>query len=265
MGHGPSFEYLRVISSHGVVTVVMDRPPVNAVSLAMYGELYALFSDIDQVGDDVRAVVLTGAGRHFCAGNDLDDFETMAPENARVRMFHVREAFFAIRDCPVPVVGAVGGVAVGTGLALAASCDFVLAAEDAVFSLPEISVGVMGGAKHLSRFVPEPIVRWMFLTGKRVAAREFERWGGVIGVVERTALLDEAARIAQEIASFSPTAVRIGKRGLNDIEFLDTKRGYELEQGLTVRMSGHPDSKEALHAARHGGTVTYAPADSSAR
>jgi enoyl-CoA hydratase/carnithine racemase len=255
------FEFLRIDIADGVANVVMDRPPVNAVSLTMYDELYRLFSRIDQIGPDVRAVVLSGAGKHFCAGNDLDDFETMSPDNARVRMFHVREAFFAVRDCPVPVVGAVAGVAIGTGLALAASCDFALGSEDAVFGLPELSVGVMGGAKHLARMVPEPIVRWMFFTGKRLPARTLASWGSLIGVVRREDLLEEATRAAQEIAAYSPTAVRVAKRGLNDIEFLDTKRGYELEQGLTAKMSGHPDSKAALRAARAGEKVTYPPFD----
>jgi enoyl-CoA hydratase/carnithine racemase len=253
------FDHLGVTTTDGVATVVLDRPPVNAVNHAMYRSVHRLFSDIDQAGADVRAVVLTGSGKHFCGGNDLDDFETMTPENARERMFHVREAFFAIRDCAVPVVGAVAGVALGTGLAIAASCDFVLASDDATFGLPELSVGVMGGAKHLARLVPEPIVRWMYFTGTRLPASALQAWGGVIGVVERSKLLDQATAVAAQIAAYSPTAVRLSKRGLNDIEFLDTKRGYELEQGLTTRMSGHADSKTALRAARQGETVTFPP------
>jgi enoyl-CoA hydratase len=255
----PNFENLRLSTEHGVVTVVMSRPPVNAVNVAMYRELFALFSKVDSIGPDVRAVVLTGAGKHFCAGNDLDDFETMTPENGRERMFHVREAFFAIRECAVPVVGAVSGVALGTGLALAASCDFVLASDEAMFGLPELSVGVMGGAKHLSRLVSEPVVRWMYFTGTRVPAEELRALGGIISVVSREALLPKAQAMAAQIASYSPTAVRLSKQGLNDIEFLDTRRGYELEQGLTIRMSGHRDSKVALAAARKGESVSYPP------
>src|SRR5665811_753588 len=94
------------LSTDGVAIITMSRPPVNAVDLVMYRELRDLFVDIDRIGDGVRAVVLTGAGRHFCAGNDLDDFATMDAQNVRERMFHVREAFFAIQECAVPVVGA---------------------------------------------------------------------------------------------------------------------------------------------------------------
>lgn len=252
------FEHLQVhLDSSGVLDVVLDRPPVNAVNVAMYEEIQRLFSNIDGTGPDVRAVVLSGAGKHFCGGNDLDDFETMDPRNGRERMFHVREAFFAIRECAVPVIGAVAGVAIGTGLAIAASCDFVVASDDARFGLPELSVGVMGGAKHLARLVPEPIVRWMYFTGTRVDGEYLRSIGGVVNSVPRAELLTEAHRLAGQIAAWSPTAVRRSKQGLNDIEFLDTRRGYELEQGLTVGMSGHPDSKAALAAARAGTTVGY--------
>lgn len=246
------------IDDHGVATVTMDRPPVNAVDLLMYRELRDLFVDIDQIGAGIRAVLLTGAGKHFCAGNDLEDFATMDGENVRERMFHVREAFFAIQDCAVPVVGAVGGAALGTGLVLAASCDFVVAAEDASFGLPELSVGVHGGARHLGRLVGQPIVRWMFFTGQRLSGTEMHALGAVIVAVPRAELLDRAREEARRIAAFSPTAVRMGKQGLNDIEFADLRVGYEHEQGLTARMMDHPDAKAALHASQTGEPPVYA-------
>jgi enoyl-CoA hydratase/carnithine racemase len=202
-------------------------------------------------------VVLTGEGKHFCAGNDLEDFATMDRDNVRERMFHVREAFFAIQECAVPVVGAVAGAALGTGLALAASCDFVVAAEDASFGLPELSVGVHGGARHLSRIVSQPLVRWMYFTGQRLSAAEMHAFGAVVRVVPRADLLNAAVGEASRIAAFSPTAVRMGKRGLNDIEFTDIRVGYEHEQSLTARMMDHADAKIALRASRSGETPVY--------
>jgi enoyl-CoA hydratase len=242
---------------NGVATVTMNRPPVNAVDLVMYREIRNLFVDVDQIGPGVRAVVLTGAGKHFCAGNDLEDFATMDSGNVRERMFHVREAFFAIQECAVPVVGAVAGAALGTGLVLAASCDFVVAADDASFGLPELSVGVHGGARHLGRLVGQPMVRWMFFTGQRLNGEEMRALGAVIAVVPREALLATARHEAQRIAAYSPTAVRMAKRGLNAIEFVDIRRGYEHEQGLTAKMMDHPDSKIALHAGRAGEQPVY--------
>jgi enoyl-CoA hydratase len=248
---------LTIALDAGVATVTMRRPPVNAVDLLMYRELHSLFVDIDQIGPSVRAIVLTGDGKHFCAGNDLDDFATMDSSNVRERMFHVREAFFAIQECAVPVVGAVAGAALGTGMAIAASCDFVVASDDSTFGLPELSVGVHGGARHLGRLVPQPIVRWMFFTGQRLSGREMQGLGAVVAVVPREELVTTAQREAARIAAYSPTAVRMGKQGLNNIEFVDIRRGYEFEQGLTARMMAYPDSKRALHASRSGETPIY--------
>ncbi|RYE37694.1 MAG: enoyl-CoA hydratase/isomerase family protein, partial [Hyphomicrobiales bacterium] len=110
-------------------TVWLDRPPVNAVNGEMYEEIKTFFDNIRDYLPDARAVVLAGRGRHFCGGNDLAEFQTMDPSNASERMKLVRSAFWAIYDNPVPVIAAVHGVAVGTGLAIAASCDLVVAAE----------------------------------------------------------------------------------------------------------------------------------------
>jgi enoyl-CoA hydratase len=247
-----SFKFLTAeYGNSGVVVVRLARPPVNAIDRDMYMEIARMFSDPDQIGTGVRAIVLAGEGPHFCAGNDLDEFATMTPENGAERMWRVREAFFAIQDCPVPVIGAVHGAALGTGLAIAASCDFVVAARGARFGLPELTVGVMGGARHLARLAPEPLVRRMFFTGEHLSAEQLAEASGALVVCELEELLDRARAFAARIASFSPTAVRLAKRVLNRIETMDLKAGYELEQSYTVKMSGHPDSQEALHAFRH--------------
>jgi enoyl-CoA hydratase len=243
----------------GVWVVRLARPPVNAIDRDMYIEIANLFCDPDQMDADLRAIVLTGEGRHFCAGNDLEEFATMTPQNGVERMWRVREAFFAIQDCSVPVIGAVHGAVLGTGLAIAASCDFIVAAKDARFGLPELTVGVMGGARHLARFAPEPLVRRMFFTGEQLTAGQLGEASGAMLVCEPEELLDRACALAARVASFSPTAVRLAKRVLNRVETLDLKAGYELEQSYTVKMSGHPDSKEALRAFRQKREPEYLP------
>lgn len=243
------FQHLRA-SLHGHVgTVWLDRPPVNAVDQQMYGEIREFFTHLDVHLPGARVVILAGHGRHFCGGNDLQEFRTMDPDNAGERMRRVREAFWAIYDAPLPVIAAVHGAALGTGLALAASCDLVVAAEGARLGLPEINVGVMGGAKHLSRLVPQSLVRLLHLTGEPMAAEEFARYGGVLAVVPPEQLLDEANAIAARMARHSPVALRYAKRSLNAIEYADLKSGYEYEQGLTGELSGHADAKEAINAA----------------
>ncbi|MGE0501672.1 MAG: enoyl-CoA hydratase-related protein [Rhizobiaceae bacterium] len=246
------------LGADGVAVVRLGRPPVNAVDRDMYIEIAELFSDIDQIGD-VRAVVLAGEGKHFCGGNDLDEFATMTPENGVERMWRVREAFFAIAECKVPVVGAVQGVALGTGLAIAGSCDFVVAASTARFGLPELTVGVMGGARHLARIAPEPLVRRMFFTGEHLLAADFKNAGGCVVVCEPGELMEKALAFARRIASFSPTAARVAKQVLGRIEWMDLRAGYEFEQDATVRMAGFPDSKEALAAFREKRAPRYEP------
>ena len=253
------------VSERGVAHVALRRSPVNAVHVDMYCELADLFGNIDQLGDNVRAVVLSGEGKHFCGGNDLDEFASMTPDNASERMWRVRRAFFAISECAVPVIGAVHGVALGTGLAIAASCDFVVAAPDAKFGLPELTVGVMGGARHLARIAPQPLVRRMYFTGDPMAAADFAAAGGAVMVVDADTLLDEAFRLAGRVASFSPTAARVSKRILDRIEWMELREGYEHEQGGTERMSGHPDSKEALTAFREKRAPVYQPLDRSTK
>jgi enoyl-CoA hydratase len=242
------FEYLKWTLRGSVAVVSLSRPPVNAVNQQMYREIEALFGDVSQFGDGVKSIVLAGEGRHFCAGNDLSEFATLTPDNADGRMAEVRAAFFAIQDAPLPVVGAVHGVAVGTGLAIAASCDFIVASEDAELGVPEISVGVMGGARHLARLLPEPWVRWMYLTGEPLPASRLLALGAVIEVVPVDKLLGAAVAHAERITRHSGAAIRMAKRSLNAIETMDLQPGYEFEQSLTRELSGHPDSIEAVRA-----------------
>ena len=255
-----SCEYLDWSIEDGVATVTMDRPPVNAVSQQMYREISMAFAPDGPLASSAKVVVLTGAAPHFCAGNDLVEFGGLTPDNSDARMAEVRAAFFAIQDCPVPVIGAVRGAALGTGLAIAASCDFVIAAEDARFGTPEVSVGVMGGARHLARLVPEPWVRWMYFTAEPVGAKQLHSLGSLIAVVPAAELLEVARTHARLISRHSGVILKMAKRALNGIEAMDLQQGYTFEQGLTTELSGDPDSVEARTATLERRTPSY-PSD----
>ncbi len=230
----------------GIVTV--DRPPVNAVNLQLYEEITETFGALND-RDDVRVAVLRAEGeKAFMAGNDLNEFATMDPDNAGERMRKVRESFWSVYDCRVPVIGVINGPALGSGLAYAAVCDALIAAEEATFGLPEIDVGVMGGAKHLSRLVPQMVVRYMHYTGDTLTAREMKGYGAILEVVLQERLLQTALELAERIAKKSPIAIRFAKKSLNKIEYMDLKEGYEFEQGLTGELSSYEDSKEAVRA-----------------
>jgi len=109
------------LEANYIAHVRLARAPVNAVHAPMYVELAQLFNGVNRHLIGARAIVLYGAGKHFCGGSDLDEFALMTPQSGEELMRSVREAFFAIQFCPLPVIGAVHGVALGTGLAIAAS------------------------------------------------------------------------------------------------------------------------------------------------
>jgi enoyl-CoA hydratase len=240
-----------------VAVVYLDHPPVNAVTFEMYDELRSVFTHLPEAGDRVRAIVLAGRGRHFCAGNDLDYFEQMDEAGARELMFIARSAFHSLRNCSVPVIAAVHGVALGTGVVLASACDLVVSTPDARFGLPELQVGVAGGVKHLSRLVPQGLARQMFFTSDPITGEQMHRVGGVVQLAEHDKLIETAAGIAKRIARHSPAFLHATKEAINQIEYMELQRGYELEQGISVRMSSHPDSKEAVKAFKEGRTPTY--------
>lgn len=240
-----------------VATVWLNRLPVNATDQQLYGEIREFFSHLVDYLPGARVVVLAGRGEHFCAGNDLAEFQTLDPDNAPAQLKTAREAFAAIYDSPYPVIAAVHGVAVGSGLAIAASCDMVVAAEGARFATPEVNVGVLGGAKHLSRLVPQGMVRLMHYTGDMYPAEELQPFGGIVDIVPAAELLEAAQTLARSIARHSPVTLRLAKRSLNGIEYMELKSGYEYEQSLTRELSGSEDSKEAVNAFLEGRDPVY--------
>ena len=241
-------QLIKIEVENYVAVVTMDAPPVNAQNAQFNTELaYAM----DCVGDrdDVRVVILTGAGKVFSAGADIrargrmDEVGEKWQHNRRTR-----ESYHAIRECTKPVIGALNGPALGAGLAVAASCDILVAADEASLGLPEIDVGLLGGGRHAQRLFSHSTLRRMMLTGYRVPGPELYRLGIVEASVPREQLMATARSIAEEIASKSPTAIRLAKQSLNVIEELSLRDGYRFEQNMTVQLSGHPDSKEAMAA-----------------
>jgi enoyl-CoA hydratase len=238
---------LTVSSSRTVVQVTLSRPPVNAVSQTMYAEIREVYSSLDMCFPLAKVVILRGAGPHFCAGNDLDEFADMTAAAASHRMRLVREAFAAIVECPVPTVAAVHGSALGTGVALASCCDVVVADCEARFGTPEVGVGVMGGGRHLARLVPEQLMRLMYFTAAPMTAAQLAAYGSIISVP--SGRLDaEVQRIANSITQHSRTVLRHAKASLNRSEFLPLKAAYEVEQAMTVRLVADADSVEARRA-----------------
>lgn len=231
-----------------IAVATLDNPPVNALSPDWrLAEVFDGLSD----NEDVRVIVLTGTGdRAFCAGADIKAMRlASAPVRAsRTGARENREVFNAIYECAQPVIAAVNGPALGAGLAIAASCDYVIASEQATFGLPEIDLGILGGARHAMRMFPQSVARRMQFTAERVSAQEAWRLGAVQRVVPRDRLLTEAMQDARVIASKISLGLRVAKESLNALEELDLRNGYRHEQLQSPRIRQSPDYEEARAA-----------------
>ena len=233
----------------GVLIVTIDNPPANPLKLDMFRDLRDLFSNVRDDFMEARCIVLTGAGKVFCAGADTRELAARTTEMQIARSEVSRACFDAIRRCAVPVIGAVNGGAVGAGVVLAASCDIVLASNNAHFSLTEVLIGALGGTRHTARLVPNKLVRYMALTGQRVSAETLARVGGILEVTTREDLMPRAQELAGQIAALSPYGVQLMKEAINLTEELPLTEGYRIEQLYTTLASNLPDAKEAAAAA----------------
>ncbi|MFI0473606.1 enoyl-CoA hydratase/isomerase family protein [Halomonas sp. HMF6819] len=237
---------LQVVDRVAVVT--MDRQPVNALSREMRRQIVATFDEIS-ARDDIRCAVLTGAGRVFCAGADLkerpdQDIPGDFLEHNRI----TRETTNAIRECSKPVVAAVNGTALGAGMGLMAACDILYASDNATFGMPEINVGLAGGAAMLRTLFGRSTMRRMFFTGQRLTAQELLRKGVIEDALPAEELLPVVMELAKEIASKAPLATIYAKRAANMVELMPQRDAYRFEQDFTMALARTDDAREARMA-----------------
>lgn len=229
------------ISTHldefGIAEVVVNCPPVNALTVAGWFELADC---ITAAGRDAhtRVVVLRSEGRGFNAGVDIKEMQNSAGFDALIGANKgCYAAFAAVYDCAVPVIAAVHGFCVGGGIGLVGNADIIIASDDATFGLPEVDRGALGAATHLSRLVPQHKMRAMVYTAATATAAELYHFGSVLQVVPRAELRDAAMTVARSIAAKSPTVMRAAKECLNGIDPWDVKRSYRFEQGFTFELN----------------------------
>jgi enoyl-CoA hydratase len=237
------------VEMHGLVALVtLCRPPVNALDRQTRRELIEVFDEISQ-RDDVRCAVLTAEGKTFCAGADLKDRPN--PESPGDFLEHnrvTRETGNAIKECAKPVIAAVNGAALGAGLGLMAACDIYYASENAVFGMPEINVGLAGGASMLYSIFGHSTTRRMFFTGVRLSAAELKQRGVIEEVTSPQDLIPTAMAVAQEIAQKAPLAIIYAKQAATMVENMPQRDAYRLEQNYTMALSQTDDAKEARMA-----------------
>jgi enoyl-CoA hydratase len=234
--------------SDGIAEIVMDNPPVNALTVAGW---YEVADHLTAAGRDpqVRVVVLRAEGRGFNAGVDIKEMQETEGYDALIGANRgCFAAFAAVYECEVPVIAAVNGFCLGGGIGLAGNADIIVAAADATFGLPEVDRGALGAATHLARLVPQHKMRAMVYTATSVTAQELHHYGSVLAVVPPAELRDKALGVAGEIAAKSGKVIRAAKESLNGIDPIDVKRSYRYEQGFTFELNLSGVSDEAREA-----------------
>jgi enoyl-CoA hydratase len=221
----------------GVTVVTVDYPPVNALPVQGW---FDLADAIRTAGRDTttHAVVLRAEGRGFNAGVDIKEMQRTSGFDALIGANRgCFEAFAAVYDCAVPVVAAVQGFCLGGGIGLVGNADVVVASDDATFGLPEVDRGALGAATHLSRLVPQHLMRAMYFTASTVDAATLAHYGSVYRVVPREELDAAALAVARDIAAKDTRVIRAAKEALNLIDVQKVNASYRMEQGFTFELN----------------------------
>ena len=215
------FETLHVrLHDDRVMIITLNRPQsLNALNSMMSRDFYELFEEIAMDAQGIRCIVLTGSGeRAFCVGADLKERKDMSDKNWTLQHRIFERMVRAIRDCPLPIIGAINGYAYGGGLEIAALADFLYAAETASFALPETKLGIIpgaGGTQTLPRAIGERRAKELIFSGQPFTAVEACQWGLVNKVLPLQDLLPAALKTARKISANAPLAVQRAKQSIH--------------------------------------------------
>jgi enoyl-CoA hydratase len=206
------------IDTQGIAEVTFDKPPMNLFDYSVYNEFGSVFSGLSD-RDDVSVVILNAKGKNFSCGHDVAELQKVSSHNIDEHYRIVGEGLAAIYACKKPTIAAVQGMAIGAGLAAPAACDIIIAADDASFFVPEITVGIIGASGFLQLLVPKKIARYYSYTGKPIPAYKLYQYGGLLELVPKKELNAAAMRIAHELLErSSPIALSCFKQAMNDNE-----------------------------------------------
>jgi enoyl-CoA hydratase/carnithine racemase len=236
----------------GVALVRMNRPErLNALNPALIQALNEYFASLRAGEYDVRAVVLTGAGRAFCAGGDFSPSDPSAPRPAWHRTHAELESIRFMRDADVPIVGAINSYAIGGGFSLALACDVRIAADDAVFQVAQMKRGIVP-EYGLSYFLQEAVGRQraleLIFSARRVDASEALALGLVLEVVSRDELEERAVALAGSFATGAPLGNAAAKRLVYSVEDPDLTRVQELTGGYIAQLRATEDGAEGARS-----------------
>lgn len=245
-----SYENILIEKRGAVGLVTLNRPKaLNALSSAVMSELTRALDEFE-TDDGIGAVVLTGSEKAFAAGADIKEMQDKDYMEVYLSDF-ITSGWERLTTCRKPVVAAVAGYALGGGCELAMMCDVIIAAENAKFGQPEITLGIMPGAgatQRLTRWVGKSKAMEMCLTGRMMDAQEAERAGLVSRVVSTAELVDEAVKTAQKIAEFSRPIAMMIKESVNRAYETTLAEGIRFERRLFHSTFATEDQKEGMAA-----------------
>lgn len=248
-----SYSTLALERRDGVLSITLNRPEaLNAMTATMLEELAAAVQDAANDAE-VRSLLITGAGRAFCAGADMSALQELAAGfAARERLLRVnRTIVLSMRNMEKPIVAAVNGAAAGAGCSLALAADVILAAEDAQFVQAFSRLGLvpdMAAMYFLPRLIGNAKAKYLVFTGSRLAAPEAERIGLVTAVYPKEQLLDEAWKLAAELARGATKALGLAKAILNRGETADLETIIEMEASAQALCFSSEDLQEGARA-----------------
>ena len=222
----------------GIAILTMDNPPVSALNITDAYFIAEKIRSYSNQESDIKVVLIRSSGNGFCAGVDIKEIQELPENEGILKANHsCYELFDAIHSSKTPVIAAVNGHCLGTGIGIAGSADVIIAAEDATFGLPEVDNGALGAASHLMRLVPSQKARWMLYTCEIATSQELFNYGSVLEVVESEKLEEASLAAAKKIAEKNGTLIRAAKASLDGIEETNLSKRYRLEQGYTFEMN----------------------------
>ena len=244
-------DYVEVEREGSTAVITIDRQDkMNALNAQVQEEIAEAFASISP--GEARAVVVTGAGeKAFVAGADVGGMKEMSALEVREFGRIGTRMIDAIETAPVPVIAAINGVALGGGAEIALACDIRIAAENARFGFPEVTIGIMpgaGGTQRLPRVVGSGMARELVFTGRIIDAKEAKEIGLVNRLVGEGEALGAAKEVARQIAGNAPVAVRNAKTAMNIARNTDLASGVEHEGDLFALLLATEDAREGMTA-----------------
>jgi len=242
--------YYEVKEQTAIVTI--DHPPINALDVATKEAVGEVFREIDGRKQEIRAVILHGAGeKAFAAGADIKTFLELNPDSAKKRLSRSHQIYAMVENFEWPVIAAIHGFCLGAGLELALCCDIRCAEETAKLGFPEVNLSVFpgnGGIWRSLHHVPLGKLKELVFTGEAIPAAEAFRLGLVERVVPPGRAMEAALELAARIIERGPLGVAAGKKVINGARDLSLKQGLKLESNLWANLTTTEDMKEGARA-----------------